>query len=77
MKKPSGSYLTRNSTKKLDSDPTLRPNKVVSAAVQAMEQHGTINLKTAADLIKTKLRTLHFYMLPKIHKWKDNPFADR
>ena len=38
-----------------------------------MEERGTINSKTAADLIETKPRTPHFYTLPKIHKRKDNP----
>ena len=34
---------------------------------------GSINRKTAHDLVETKVKPAHFYTLPKIHKRLDNP----
>ena len=59
--------------KPLARDPTLSHNDRVRDAVQSLLANGSINKKTASDLVETKVRVPHFYTLPKIHKSLDNP----
>ena len=59
--------------RKLDKDPTQKNNNVVRQAVRSLQDRGVINDKTARDLVETKVRTPHFYTLPKIHKDAANP----
>ena len=62
-----------NFYKKLDRDPTVQNNAKIRQAVGSLQERGVINSKTARDLVETKIKTPHFYTLPKIHKSTSNP----
>ena len=59
--------------KRLDHDPTKNNTDTIRKTVIALRTKGVINEKTAQDLIETKVKTPHFYTLPKIHKDPSNP----
>ena len=48
-------------------------NNLVREAVNSLRSRGLVNKKTASDLVETKVRTPHLYLLPKIHKRLQNP----
>ena len=59
--------------KALDVDPTDKHQEAVRDVVGDLLDRGVINQKTARDLVETKVRSPHFYTLPKIHKSIENP----
>ena len=59
--------------KPLTKDPTTDHHEQVRQAVASLLEKGTINPKTAKDLVEAKVETPAFYILPKIHKRIDNP----
>ena len=52
----------------LSRDPTTKNNEVVRASVTKLLNKGSINKRTAEDLVERRPRPARFYMLPKIHK---------
>ena len=58
---------------KLDRDPTVQNNAKIRQAVCSLKERGVINIKTAIDLVETKIKALHFYTLSRIHKSTSNP----
>ena len=59
----------------LQQDPTSKHQEIVRHTVLSMKARGVINDKTALDLIETKVRSPHFYTLPKVHKSLENPLG--
>ena len=51
----------------------MQNNAKIRQAVGVLQERGVINSKTARDLLETKIKTQHFYTLPKIHKSTSNP----
>ena len=59
--------------KKVNKGPTQESNAIVRKSVHALHEKGSINDKTARDLVETKIRTPHCYTLPKIDKNVNSP----
>ena len=64
--------LDRRFLKALDVNPADEHQEAVRDVVGDLLDHGVINQKTARDLVETKVRSPHFYTLPKIHKSIEN-----
>ena len=58
---------------RLKKDPTPDHQSKIRAVVRSLQDKGSINQRTAQDLVETKVKAAHFYILPKIHKSLDNP----
>ena len=58
---------------RLKKDPTPDHQSKIRATVRNLQDKGSINQRTAQDLVETKVKSAHFYILPKIHNSLDNP----